>query len=348
VTNTTQVIFPNWVAVGPSDLLKLGTKYTVLIDSGAFVDFQGNAWEGISSDTVWSFTTKMPVEVADLAALRASDADNSTIYTVTGEIVLTGQMSYRGRKYLQDPSAGIEIDDDALKAVTSTYSIGDGITGLTGTLENYFGWLEIHPIMDPGTPTSTGNAITPKMVTIADLNANFLDHAAELIRIDTADLAKTGNFANGDEIDLSRDAESTVLLVNFYDTDLTGSEVPAKANVTGIAYWHYSTAKITPRFLADVEKVENAVNIETLNANSMIKLYPNPSTGTVTLELSRDDASDLEVEIYSLSGKMVYRNAYSSVTNVQEKIDLSNVARGMYVLRVRSENEIFVSKLVIK
>jgi hypothetical protein len=317
--------------------------------SGGAVNYTVTAQD--LSTQVWAVTVSAvaPVEVANLAALRAATADNKTIYKVTGEVVLTGQMDYRGRKYLQDATGAIEIDDNDLKAVTTVYSIGDGITGLTGTLEDYYDWLEIHPVVDPGAPTSTGNTITPKTITIDDFKSNFNDHAAQLIKIDTVSFTKTGKFENGNQIDIFRDNDTTIFMVHFYDTDLTGSDIPAMANVTGIAYWHYSEAKIAPRSTADLEEVIiiPGISSESLSNRSM-KVYPNPSSGMITLEISRDAATDLDVEIYSLNGKMVYRNALRSVINVQEQLDLSDLDKGIYMLRVRSEDEISMRKLVIQ
>ncbi len=83
-------------------------------------------------------------------------------------------------------------------------------------------------------------------------------------------------------------------------------------------------------------------------SDDMMKVYPNPSSGMITLELSHDAAADLDIEIFSLNGKIVYRNSLKSVSNVQEQIDLSNVTRGIYMLRVRTEDEVSMRKLVIQ
>ena len=314
--------------------------------SGA-VTYTVTAQDASTQDWAVTVTAVTPVEVADLAALRASTADNSTLYKVTGEVVVTGFMDYRGRKYLQDGTAAIEIDDAVAQAVTTVYSIGDGITGLTGTLEDYYGWLEIHPVMDPGAPTSTGNAVTPQTISIDEFKSNFNDYAAELVRIDTVEVTKTGNFADGDQIDITRDEDTTIMFVNFYGTDLTGSAIPSMANVTGIAYWHYDEAKIVPRFLADVEEVVPNRTGELPAADPLV-VYPNPGSGLFTLEWNNEGTSDLEVEILSMNGSLIYRNAYRNVSNLRERIDLTNEARGIYLLRIRSSEGISVRKLIIQ
>jgi hypothetical protein len=349
--------------------VKYGTALTALaptitVSAGATISPASEVAQDFSSGAVtytvtaqdestqdWAVTVSevTPVEVANLGALRASTADNTTLYKVTGEVVVTGFMDYRGRKYLQDATGAIEIDDYVLQAVTTTYAIGDGITGLMGTLENYYDWLEIHPIVDPGAPSSTGNTITPKKVSIDDFNTNFDDHEAQLIRIDTIGFGATGTFGNGDEMNVGWQGDSTILKVNFFDTDLTGTAIPEYANVIGIAYWHYGEAKIVPRFAADVIEIEIIPeNVEDISSADNIRVYPNPGSGLFTLELSSGKLSDLDVEVYSLNGKMVYRNAFRSVMEIHEQIDLRDAARGMYIMRVRNADSVSIHKILIQ
>ena len=186
------------------------------------------------------------LEVSDLAALRAvTDMDRT--YTVTGEVVLTFQDGYRNKKYIQDASAAIEIDDKP-GVITTDYNIGDGITGVTGTLENYYGYLRFHPVSDPGVATSTGNPVVPEVVTIADFKTNFKDYEAELVQLDSVGFADAGGaFANGDNYKVGLGNDTTVVRVHFYGTSLTGMSIPNKADVVGLAVWDYGEAKVAPR-----------------------------------------------------------------------------------------------------
>jgi len=49
-----------------------------------------------------------------------------------------------------------------------------------------------------------------------------------------------------------------------------------------------------------------------------------------------------------MNGSMVFRNVYHSVTTVSEQIDIRDVSRGIYLLRIRSADRISVQKLVIQ
>ncbi len=99
----------------------------------------------------------MPTQVSDLAGLRS--AQEGEAITVTGEIILTYKQSFRNAKVFQDASAGIYVDDNS-GVITTSYDLGDGVSGLTGTLSSYNGLLQLTPISDAGAASSTGNVIT--------------------------------------------------------------------------------------------------------------------------------------------------------------------------------------------
>jgi hypothetical protein len=193
------------------------------------------------------------IEVANLGELRAS-ADESRKYIITGEVLLSFQQSYRNKKYVQDGTGGVEIDDGP-GIITTTYAIGDGITGLEGTVEDYNGLLQFHPTADPGVATSTGNTIVPTVATPADINASLDTYESTLVTIEggTIDEADgTVEFENGKNYTLNGVTESMVLRVHFYGTSLTGTVIPDSANVTGIVLEFNGTAQVSPRSSDDV------------------------------------------------------------------------------------------------
>jgi len=80
-------------------------------------------------------------------------------------------------------------------------------------------------------------------------------------------------------------------------------------------------------------------------------LFPNPSTGTLTLSGAINTVSDadLNIEVYDIVGHLVYTGKTKSQSGyVREQIDLgSNVAPGAYLLRVNSESVSQVFRFVI-
>ncbi len=82
-----------------------------------------------------------------------------------------------------------------------------------------------------------------------------------------------------------------------------------------------------------------AVKSEIINSFSV---FPNPVTGGV-LNIKNEDNKMLTVEIYDLLG-----NTISSFSNITDKVAISNIANGMYLARIFSENGVSCQKIMIK
>ncbi len=68
-----------------------------------------------------------------------------------------------------------------------------------------------------------------------------------------------------------------------------------------------------------------------------VKLYPNPTSGVITLEMPYD-GTEATLEVLSLTGQvLVSRQVYSAGGVIHETIDLSNLSKGMYMIRVEGQ-----------
>ncbi|HKJ79815.1 MAG TPA: glucoamylase family protein, partial [Prolixibacteraceae bacterium] len=77
-----------------------------------------------------------------------------------------------------------------------------------------------------------------------------------------------------------------------------------------------------------------------------LEIYPNPSSGTVTVVLPTGLAGKTNLEIRATNGQLVDKYRFNSV---KEKItyDLNNLKNGIYMVRLSSEERQFRTKLVI-
>lgn len=76
---------------------------------------------------------------------------------------------------------------------------------------------------------------------------------------------------------------------------------------------------------------------------SKIKLYPNPANESVLISLPV--AGENRVVLYDLQGRMV---AQASFSGKEYKLNVQNLAKGTYMLKVVSDTERFVEKLVVE
>mgnify|MGYP006288601483 CR=1 FL=1 len=65
-----------------------------------------------------------------------------------------------------------------------------------------------------------------------------------------------------------------------------------------------------------------------------VRIYPNPASGMITLEMPFEEA-ECTLEVLSLTGQVVMsRQVYSTGGVLRETIDVSDLSKGMYMLRV--------------
>lgn len=278
------------------------------------------------------------IQVADLGELRAA-TDFDRLYKVAGEVVVTAVVSNNNQKWLQDNSAGIQVFDiDGI--ITTTYVLGDGITGITGTLEEYFGMLEFIPYEDPGATTSSNNTVDPQVLTVNEFKTNHEDYESELVSIEGVTFSAangTATFVNGTNYAITVGSDATVLRTHFYNTTVTGSVIPATADVTGIAIWHFDEAKISPRFIEDIAIPVGSDDPLT----DRIRIYPVP----VSVELSLENIiGAISLDVIDITGSRVISRNIEGQS--EYKLNVSELPRGIYFIRIRTTEEVITRKFI--
>ncbi|MCF8366888.1 MAG: choice-of-anchor J domain-containing protein [Bacteroidales bacterium] len=240
-----------------SDPDESSNAYTMAINISAATTLKARAYAaGLDPSAIAQadYTFAEYTEVVNLTDLRDSFTGGTEIFVVTGEVVLTFQQDFRGQKYLQDQNAAILVDDDA-GIITTQYAIGDGITGITGSLIEYGNMLQFVPAVDPGTPTSSGNLVAPVEITISEMLAGFEDYEARLVKIVNVSFADQGSmFANGTVYQISDDSKAEgSFRSTFYDVDYIGTMIPAGAGeIVGLLNSRTDGNYISSRSLADM------------------------------------------------------------------------------------------------
>ena len=80
--------------------------------------------------------------------------------------------------------------------------------------------------------------------------------------------------------------------------------------------------------------------------NSIFSLYPNPTTGIVTIELAPETCTlKPEIHLFDIYGR---RLQIISVTDKTTQIDLSHYATGVYMLKVVNDGNVIAIGKVVK
>ena len=182
-----------------------------------------------------------PTVSDNVAALKANGVNNE-IYKLNTIL----RVIYQNANYLfvQDNTGALLIYGNTGK----TYNAGDYIYGgIYGKFSPYQGMNEIVPVS--GAPEmadgDAGSAITPIVVTVADLLDNYDQYESKLVTIQNVTFTGGKNFAqNGNAMSYyNRFSTSTISSV---DANTLG-------NITGIVAKYGTTIQIYPRTNADIE-----------------------------------------------------------------------------------------------
>lgn len=339
------------VTLAVSPALSEGNTYTLIVNNVA--DAEGNV---MTPDTVtFTYGVDPEFQVANIAALRAKwtdalDPNNShfghDVYKLTGNVIITGiNNSYRHQIFIQDATGAIVIDDPNEKIV-SALETGDEITGLYGTLTDYFGLLQFAVTEEYNAPAiSIYNDVTPLTVTLSELqDVNYMNaHQSELIRMESVTInpLTTASFENGKKYTLTQNGQTgNGMWIHFYNVPgITGEAIPTTPiNLTGVNKISYSEYYLIPRVGADL----NTGLPQYLTEND-VTVYPNPVADQLTVTLRTDAFRVSEMAIYDLNGKLV---TTQPVEDNQISVNATRLASGNYFLRLSDGKNSVTTKFV--
>ncbi len=259
-------------------------------------------------------------------------------YEITGEAIVTYARTTRNQKYIQDATGAILIDDNT-NVITNTFAIGDGMTGLKGQTSLFNGVLQLLPIEDI-TSSSTSNTITPQVVTAADITASIETYESELVQINAASFTTADGmltFTTNSNFNLN-DGSDIAFRTMFAEANYIGLTVPVGAqNIVVLVAEFNGTAQVVARNVVDMPLETRAFN--TIDGLTM---YPNPSNGN-TLYFSTAANAELDVQVYDMLGKQVIK---SKVSN--NALNISGLNQGVYIVKVTEEGKTATRKLVVR
>lgn len=120
-------------------------------------------------------------------------------------------------------------------------------------------------------------------------------------------------------------------------------------------YWDYGNLSYLLCAFKDTVKVyqnpsyntcDTAIfsNIQNLNNAAEIEIYPNPTSGNFNIEFINQNEKYSTINIYDLTGKIIYKK-----TNISQdiiNIDISKYNNGIYFIKIINQNNTYFKKLI--
>lgn len=182
----------------------------------------------------------------------------------------------------------------------------------------------------------------------------------------------TGNWIAGDKLELTFDANGDPTLYIFYKWNYVNTQFEPKSKYIYTYNSAYSTSEIVFPYVntffkhmttsakiqqyvnnawVDEERIAfyySPFNFTGINKNEMLAaedIYPNPSSGMITV--NTDQLTIASLDVYDIKGKIVYKQSNMQIQN-DIKLDLSALNEGVYFIHVQQEDShLKIAKLLL-
>ena len=158
-----------------------------------------------------------------------------------------------------------------------------------------------------------------------------------------------------DSIAITLDAGITGSHSYVWSTGETTQQITVDTNSLGGNGAHNVTVTVTDSLtgciITDsvIVTYTSCVGLNSLANNVNISIVPNPNTGRFNLNINSQEISQLDVRVVNIQGQIIFsKNNFDNINTVNEPIDLSNNAKGIYFVVITTDKGIKTDKLIIQ
>jgi hypothetical protein len=251
-------------------------------------------------------------------------------------------------------TADITIVVNTLPTVTATSDATNdevcegGSVTLTGGGAVMYAWTGGITDATPFTATATDT------YTVTGTDGNGCENTADItITVNTLPIVDLAPFANS-----VCENGGVITLIDGIPTGGTFSGFGVVGNtfdpsITGSGLWAitYTVTDGNGCDNSDVEfiTVDICFGIATSNVNQTISVYPNPTTGMITLNIINANSNQVVITIMDVQGKVVFNESDNNVSSQYIKqINLTDLTKGIYVIKLNVGLETKIEKLIVQ
>ena len=194
----------------------------------------------------------------------------------------------------------------------------------------------------PGAPYNLGRTVTHELGHFFNLNHTFGNNTGcgsdDDGIADTPQVAAPSYGCPGDGSVSSCNGDSA-LTMNYMDYTNDACMYMFTEGQKNVALAYINV--ILPDFKTNVLPSESFYN-------SSFSVYPNPSKGTFNLQF-KEVVSDFNIEIFDVTGKMMYVNEFYENSDLIKEIKVENeISKGVYFMNIKTNEGLVTKKVIIE
>ena len=146
------------------------------------------------------------------------------------------------------------------------------------------------------------------------------------------------------------DYDTQELLADYHGNYSSDDLPPAVTSESGKMFILFSTNQTVtdPGWEADYQIDFVGIDDENIEGSNDFEIYPNPASDLLSLKFNNEETQTFLIKISNKLGKIVYEeNIESSKGNFSKNIDVSKLAKGMYIISLSGEKGIVNKKVII-
>ncbi len=299
---------------------------SVTLTGGGAVSY---AWTSPVMDGV-AFTPTM-TDTYTVTGTDVNGCENTTTITITLNALPTVTASSDATN--DEVCAGLMVTLNGAGADTYIWSDGGGVTGITdgasfapSMTDTYtVTGTDLNGCENTATITITVNALPA--VDLTPFASSVCDNGGPVTLVDGT---PTGGMFSG-----------LGVTGNMFDPSVTGQ------GMWTITYT-VTDANNCNNSDSEVITVDLCTGIAS-NDSQVISLYPNPTTGMFTLNINNANTNHVVISIVDMQGKIVYNESDKNVSSQYNKqIDLSDLAKGIYYVKLNIGSDVQIQKLIVQ
>ena len=79
-----------------------------------------------------------------------------------------------------------------------------------------------------------------------------------------------------------------------------------------------------------------------------ISVFPNPTNGIISIDMTDVDASNYDITITNILGEEILRINENVSGIYNNKVDLGSFSKGTYIIQIANKNKVFTDKIIVK